>query len=136
MDAGVTQLMSQLRLNSPPPSGLIEKVQLELGITFPADYANFIAAHNGGEGPIGNSSYLSIWPLEEMGILNEGYETQLYAPGLVFFGGDGGGEGYGWDTRDVDMPIVQVPYIGMEWGVAIPCGTTFVEFLEYVARQR
>ena len=36
-----------------------------------------------------------------------------YAPGILLFGSDGGGEGYGFDTQTKGMPIVRIPFIGM-----------------------
>jgi hypothetical protein len=61
--------------------------------------------------------------------MNQSYEVQKYVPGLLVFGSSGGGEAYGFDTRFPDWPIVQVPFVGMEWAVAEPMGSSFGEFL-------
>ena len=43
---------------------------------------------------------------------------------------DGGNEGFGFDVRTDEKPIVMIPFIGMEWDVAIPMGANFWDFLE------
>jgi len=41
------------------------------------------------------------------------------------FGSDGGGEGYGFDTQTRGMPIVRIPFIGMERRYATPVAENF-----------
>jgi hypothetical protein len=44
---------------------------------------------------------------------NREYEVEKYAPGILLFASNGGGEAYGFDTDDVEMPIVRIPFIFM-----------------------
>jgi hypothetical protein len=51
---------------------------------------------------------------EELAQFNREYEVEKYAPGILLFASNGGVEGYGFDTDDAAMPIVQIPFIGMD----------------------
>ncbi|UEP38553.1 SMI1/KNR4 family protein [Burkholderia ambifaria] len=89
-------------------SDLISLIEIAL----PDDYLAFLKEHNGGEGFIDND-YLMLWRAEDIIAFNKEYEVVEYAPGLLLFGSNGGGEAYAFDTRDSSMRIVQVPFIGM-----------------------
>lgn len=88
---------------------------------------------NGGEGFLGED-YLILWGAEELAQFNREYEVQEYAPGLVLFGSDGGGEGFAFDTRSSPPQIVQVPFIGMELQYANPVGSDFRDFISKMGR--
>jgi cell wall assembly regulator SMI1 len=77
-----------------------------------------------------------LWRVEELRAFNNEYEVEKYAPGLLFFGSDGGGEGFAFDLRTPQLTIVQVPFIGMSLTDAIPVASNFQEFLAAIARQR
>jgi SMI1/KNR4 family protein SUKH-1 len=108
----------------------IEKVEEELGIVLPSDYIAFIETSNGGEGWVGNP-YLRLWPVEEIQLMNESLHAAEYAPGVVFFGGDGGGMLYGIDNR-LDPPAfieVDSVSIGIDEDTKVH-RTTFTGFLQ------
>jgi hypothetical protein len=100
-----------------------------LGVTLPMEYTEFLKLTNGGEGFIGGA-YAMLWGVEELPLNNRAYEVTSYAPGLLIFGSNGGGEAFGFDTRDQQWPIVQLPFIGMAWDVAWPMGASFSAFLK------
>jgi hypothetical protein len=56
-----------------------------------------------------------------------------YAPGLLLFGTNGGGEGFGFDSRSGDYEIVMVPFIGMELKYAHYLADSFSQFLEVLS---
>src|SRR5262245_52553644 len=87
----ITKLTANLHLNSGASKDLVKEIQSKLGNSLPKEYVDFMTQSNGAEGNVGNS-YLVLWPLEEIGPLNEAYEVDEYAPGLLLFGSDGGGE--------------------------------------------
>jgi hypothetical protein len=110
-------------------SDLIIKSSISsISVQLPEDYLTFIKVFNGGEGFIGDG-YLILWQVEQIEIFNKEYEVQEYAPGLILFGSSGGGEGYGFDARDISMPIVEVPFIGMELQYARRVAANFTDFL-------
>jgi hypothetical protein len=96
------------RLNGPAESETFDGLS-----TLPKSYIDFLKEHNGGEGFIGDN-YIIFWKAEELVDFNREYEVKTYAPGIFLFASSGGGEGYGFDTDDAAMPIVRVPFIGME----------------------
>ena len=68
-----------------------------------------------------------------MADFNREYEVEKYAPGILLFGSDGGGDGYGFDTRSADMPIVCVPFIGMAHRYAKPVAKDFPSLFAILA---
>lgn len=135
MNAEILELTR--KLDRRPPASLedLQMVQDALGIKFPQEYAEWMLSSNGGSGPIGENSYLLLWPLERIVSLNEAYQVSKFAPGLVLFGSDGGGEGYAFDTRQPTLPIVQVPFVGMSLDAVRACGATFLDFLRYLSQR-
>ena len=125
-------LISGMELNPPVTEDDIQAVEQQFGCTFPDDYRAFLRITNGVEGPIGRCSYIALWTLQELIERNDGYQVATYAPGLVLFGGDGGGEAYSFDTRFPTIPIIQVSYIGMSLDddELISLAPTFAAFLQ------
>lgn len=99
-----------------------------LGRNLPSDYVKFVSSFDGGEGFIGNH-YLVLWGAIELAILNREYEFSEYAPELIAFGSDGGGEAFAFDTRTEPASVVVVPFIGMSSAAATPVTGSFDEFL-------
>ena len=106
-------------LNAGVTEETLRDAEVALGRPLPRDYVRFLREHNGGEGFIGDN-YLILWKAEELSTFNREYEVNQYAAGLLLFGSNGGGEGYGFDTRSPDMTIVRVPFIGMDLRYATP----------------
>jgi hypothetical protein len=98
-----------------------------------SDYLDFLSERNGGEGWIG-SHYLHVFAAEVLARNNRELKVDEFAPGLLFFGGDGGGGGYAFDTRDQSMPIVSVELCGMDLNDVRREAATFTELLEQLAR--
>lgn len=126
----ICRFLDGLSRRSAVSDAAIAESEKELMAKLPGDYVEFLRATNGGEGFIGKNAYVAFFRIEELLSMNEAYQVQKYAPGLVVFGSDGGGEAYGFDTRVPQWPIVQVPFVGMAWNVARPAGESFSAFLE------
>jgi hypothetical protein len=130
--ANIDQYLNALEHRTEVTESAFFDVEKKLGIKLPIAYRNFLKLNNGGEGFIGESSYVAFWPVEELAAKNRAYEVEKQAPGLLVFASDGGGEAYGFDTRAANWPVVQVPFIGMEWKVAWPMGESFDAFLQHL----
>lgn len=113
-------------LNKGASEALINEAISLLRVSLPSDYLQFLGDHNGGEGFLGDN-YLILWRAEELYPFNLEYQVEQYAPGLLLFGSDGGGEGYGFDTRNETMPIIRVPFVGMELRYASNVCRSFTE---------
>jgi hypothetical protein len=93
----------------------------------PSDYLAAIALLGPGEGPIG-TSYLRLYPVEELTALNEAYAVSEFYPGLTIFGSNGGGEAYAF--KDGTPPsVVRVPFIPLSPALAVSVGGSFSELI-------
>jgi len=129
----VSDVLLRFNGNAPAPDSVIRRVESDIGIRLPADYVEFLHRANGGEGFIGGNAYVILWRVEELAQMNADYEVRAYAPGLLMFGSDGGGEAFAFDTRSDAAPIVSVPFVGMDVSLARPMGRTFSEFLHQLS---
>ena len=111
----------------------IQHVETQAGLNLPNDYKQFLRFADGGDGPIGRLSYLSLWSTDKLMPLNAAYHVSEFAPGLFLFGSDGGDEAYGFDMRFDDKPVVAIPFVGMDLRLARPVAHTFSDFLQSFA---
>lgn len=132
MVADMRRFLDGLNRRPGATDAAIVESEKQLGLKLPAEYVEFLKFADGGEGFVGKNAYVMLWSGEELASMNQSYEVQNYAPGLLIFGSNGGGEAYGFDTRTPQWPIVQVPFVGMDWGDAKPMGGSFSAFLEHL----
>ncbi len=130
MATDMNSLLANLSPNAPASMTAVEEVERQLGVKLPHEYVKFVTRTNGGEGFIGQDAYVILWAIGDLASMNQAYEVQKHASGLLIFGSDGGGEAFGFDTRNPGWPVVQVPFVGMTWDLAQSMGATFNEFLE------
>jgi hypothetical protein len=137
MDQRLEELLSEFTGSTPAPAeslALLEQYFGNFGKKLPADLRELIETSDGAEGFI-NGHYLMLWSATEIIECNKSYQVDLYAPGLLLFGSNGGGEAYAFDTRASNsMPVVRVPFIGMDLEYADVEAPTFTEFLEKLGR--
>lgn len=119
------------RGNFGPPASeaQIRSFESSVGFALPKEYVDFLRWADGGFGFVGHA-HVILWPLEDLGRKNKAYDVAEFAPGLFLFGSSGGGEAYAFDIRSPAMPIVEVPFIGMELKAAHFMAPTFNGFLE------
>lgn len=122
-------LLAKFNGNPPADAAVIQQFKAVSDFRLPDDFARFMQQTNGGEGFVGNP-YLILWRMEELLEMNKAYQVVEYAPGLFLFGSDGGGEAFAFDTRSEAKPIVAIPFVGMDLGLARPVAQTFEAFLE------
>jgi hypothetical protein len=101
-----------------------------LRFAWPEDYADFMAEQDGGEGFVGEA-YVVLWAAAELVDLNRDFGLAEFAPDLIAFGSDGGGECFAFDRRGTPPVIVMVPFVGLDQPIAQ--GTTLLEFFERLA---
>src|SRR4051812_596928 len=86
----------------------LSAVQESLGAELPDDYLTLLRMTDGGEGPIGEMSYLSLWSSEALVERNRGYKfDEDYARDLTLIGTDGGNEVFA--IRRSDGAYVSAP---------------------------
>jgi len=123
------RLLAKFNGNSPADDSSIQQLETMDSLHLPDDYMTFLQVMNGGEGFIGNA-YLILWRAEELIEMNKAYQVADYAPGLFLFGSDGGGEAFAFDVRYDTIPIVSVPFVGMDLKLIRPMGANLKAFLE------
>ena len=121
--------------NAPPKSEVILAVEKQLKCPLPKDYGDFIKGQNGGEGFLGNNSYVMLWAVEGLEPLNRGYEVESYCPELLLFGSNGIGEAYAFDKRSAPWPVVEVPFVGMDYSLCAVIGSSFSKFIEALSNK-
>ena len=70
--------------------------------------------------------YVVLWPFEEIAKNNSDVEIEMYAPGFVAFGGNGGGELLVFDSAGT---VFMLPMVGMSPNCAIPIAANFQELV-------
>lgn len=135
MGYSISQLVSELKLNPPTTIERIRRVESALGVSFPREYVEFMLTSNGGEGTIGTTSYLALWPIQDIIPRNEGCGVEEFIPKLLLFGSDGAEMAYAFDKREQPMPIVEHPFDSIHIEESKRCADTFVEFLRYLYEQ-
>jgi hypothetical protein len=110
----------------PARSSVVDGLKASLRVELPKDYTEFLKQHNGGEGFV-NDSYIIFFKAEELVDFNREYEVEKYAPGILLFASNGGGEAYGFDTQDPNMSIVRVPFVGMSRKLALKTARNIAE---------
>lgn len=125
---GIEQWLKEGHLAPPCAPEVVANLSKTVGVALPRDYLHFLESHDGGEGFVGDN-YLILWRAEDLAPFNVEYEVEQYAPGVLLFGSNGGGEAYGFDTRQDPMTVVRIPFIGMDLKYATPVADSFDSFL-------
>ncbi|WP_226504887.1 SMI1/KNR4 family protein [Pseudomonas sp. MWU16-30317] len=126
--------LTEGQLNGPAEIPAVNGLSTRLGVALPESYIEFLKTHDGGEGFIGDS-YIIFWKAEQLVEFNREYEVEIYAPGIFLFASNGGGEGFGFDTLDAAMPVVRIPFIGMNRHYAISVASDLPDLFARLADQ-
>lgn len=126
--------LTEGQLNGPAKIPAIDGLSAHLGVVLPESHIEFLKMHDGGEGFIGDN-YIIFWKAEELVDFNREYEVETYAPGIFLFASNGGGEGYGFDTLDAAVPVVRIPFIGMNRQYAISVARDLPDLFALLADQ-
>ena len=125
MDPELRKVGEQLSCKPRP----VKSVVSVAGHDLPADYIEFIHEFNSAEGGLGRSEYVALWPVEELDKLNNEYEVKEYWPGVLLFGSNGGGMGYGFDFGSDGPSIRAIPFDSIDPEDSELLASTFTVFL-------
>lgn len=120
------ELTAGLEKFPPPSPAAMAEFLARIPFELPKGFLEFMREHSGAEGTVGRQ-YLALWPLETIHERNAQYGVTEFAPHLLLFGSDGGGEAYAFDSRVIPPRIVRVPFVGFD--DEIDFGSEFLEFL-------
>jgi len=107
----------------------ITAAQRDLGRQLPDDYLDFMRTSNGGSGFIGDC-FLALWRIEDVKPWSDGYQEGAPERRWLFFGSNGGGEGFAFDLRSANGPIVEVPFVTLDPADALFCADSFAGFMK------
>ena len=111
---------------------LINEVQNKLDFLLPIDYIDVIKKLNGGEGDIGENSWLKLYPIEDLIQVNKDYTLLLeQIPDYFLIGKDAADTGYAFHKHKGTyhsfglMSNFKTDSINF-------CGNNFLEFIKYI----
>jgi hypothetical protein len=114
----------------------IENYELQLARHFPASYCEFLLEANGGEGSIGESGYVMLWPLHALEENLKGYKFDRYVPDFLPIGSDGGGEALVIDYRTNPHRLGYVPFSDLQYESFVPISANFWDALRIIGEGR
>jgi len=111
---------------------LINQVQKDLDFILPPDYISIIKEFNGGEGEIGNNSWLFLFPIEELLEVNQDYVLLMeQIPDYFLFGKDAADTGYAFHKV-----VKSIHSFGLMSNFDTDpiefCGNSFFDFVKYL----
>ncbi|MBF9140668.1 SMI1/KNR4 family protein [Hymenobacter properus] len=93
----------------------------------PDDYLKFMERHNGGEGPIGNESYLALFRLDAVPEYNTSLKDLYSITNYTVFASDGGNAIFAFNRAG---EVIEFDLIGLGPDEAIKHGDSFLSFLK------
>ncbi len=107
----------------------INHIEKKIGFELPNDYKYFLSKYQRHEAQIGNESF-KLWDLDNLLLLNDGYEILLNLPNTIGIGDNGGGEFIGIEKTGIeDYRIILTPFIGLDSADHIEIGRSFTDFI-------
>jgi hypothetical protein len=134
MSNAIEELLAQMKKNPGASEANLRDLVEKSWVALPDWYLNLLRISNGAEGEVG-SSYLGLWPAEDVISNNIGYCAQEFYPGMLLFGSDMGGIAYAFDGREGKSPIVEIPFVSSFPEDVVYRGDTVDDFLQFLISQ-
>jgi SMI1 / KNR4 family (SUKH-1) len=134
MPSAIERLLAQMQKNPGASEASLRDLVEKTWVALPEWYLNLLRISNGAEGSVG-SSYLGLWPAEEVITHNCGYRVQEFHPGMLMFGSSMGGVAYAFDDSDGKVVIVEIPFDSIAPEDVRRCGDTLEDFLQFLIYQ-
>ena len=113
----------------------IQDLQSKLDFRLPEDYIELMEEFNGGEGEVGESSWLCLFPTEDLLTVNKDYELLLkQIPDFFMFGKDAADTGFAFHKEKGTVHSFGL-MSDFETDPIDFCGNSFTEFIEYLYKQ-
>lgn len=124
MTSEIAEIIKSCTWRPALPSAIMDAILKRAPSRLPDDYLALMTSANGFTGQVGRN-YVDFWPLENVDV----FGRRATNAGLLFFGSDGGGEGFAFDTSTRGLPIVWTPFIGSEPANIVRVADTVTAFL-------
>jgi len=113
----------------------IQNIEKQANFVLPSQYVEFMMEFNGGEGEVGENSWLFLFPVEELVSVNEDYRFLMeQIPDYFLIGKDAADTGYALQKEKGTFYSFGL-MSNFETDEITPCGATFLEFIEYLYNQ-
>ncbi|WP_025144873.1 SMI1/KNR4 family protein [Pedobacter jeongneungensis] len=107
-------------------------VEEALGTDLPKDYVAVMQEFNGGEGEIGDNSWLELFPVEQLLKINQEYHLLMeQIPEYFLFGKDAADTGYALHKQNKTYHAFGL-MSNFKFDIIEFCGNSFLEFLEFL----
>lgn len=111
---------------------LVAELQKQIGFELPSVYINLMNDFNGGEGAIGENSWLCLFPMEDLIEINNDYALLMQQiPDYFLFGKDAADTGYAF--HKIKQTVHSFGLMSNFKTDSIDfCGNSFLDFIEYM----
>lgn len=114
---------------------IIDQVQNQLNFELPRDYLDVLKEFNGGEGQIGENSWLLLYALEDLPGINHDYSLLMeQIPDYFLFGKDSADSGFAFHKEKWTYHTFGL-MSNFKTDPIDFCGNDFSEFLEFLYNQ-
>lgn len=136
MNEKLKYLLSGVLLNSEGATeNSITNLQELAGFKLPEDYIDVMKECNGGEGEIGENSWLCLFPIEELLTVNDNYKLLMkQIPDYFLFGKDAADTGYAFHKNAQTLHSFGL-MSNFSTDTIDFCGRNFSEFVEFLYNQ-
>jgi hypothetical protein len=111
---------------------LINSVQNQLDFVLPKDYVDIMLEFDGGEGEVGEKSWLCLFPVGELVEGNKNYQLLMeQIPDYFLFGKDAADTGYAFHKQKQSFHSFGLMSNFRTDPIKF-CGADFAEFIEYL----
>ena len=129
----VFNTLSNFFVGRPSSVAAVDEIERQESISLPDDYRRLLLDHGAGEGFVGEQ-YFILWDASEVTQFNIEYESKKYAPGFLLIGSNGGGEGFAYDFRSQERPVVMLPFVGMSVKAAVKVSESIAGLFDKMKR--
>lgn len=119
-------------------SEAIDRLRKVAGVHLPEDYYRFLKFSDGGEGPLAiDPGYIVIDSAEDAASQKENKIFDEFFPGFFMFGGNGAGELFAFDVRDLKpWPIVMIDITNIDLAESVVrIANDFSDFLKHIGKE-
>jgi hypothetical protein len=132
MDSKLKYYLSDLVSDENPSDELVKEVQSQLDFQLPSDYVEVIKHYNGGEGEIGENSWLCLFGIEELINTNKDYHLLMDdIPEYFLFAKDSADTGFAFHKEKKTIHSFGLMSDFKTDAIKF-CGNSFLEFIEYL----
>jgi hypothetical protein len=113
----------------------IQDLQKHLDFKLPNEYLDLMKEFNGGEGEVGENSWLCLFPVEKLVSINQNYHLLMeQIPDYFLFGKDAADTGFAFHKNKKTIHSFGLMSNFKTDPIEL-CGNTFIEFIEYLYNQ-